>query len=141
MSPQAGHHSVFSELAETPPAAPTRDGLPKPPWLHPFLFTVSGNTGTCILSFTQHPEAGRPVPPSLSPSPCGLVIVFDRLGSFLADPEPFVGPTPRLAVRRHRQLLLCLWSSDSPHLPHLPPPPERLCMCVCACRSTCISQA
>ena len=92
LSPQAGHHSVFSELAETPPAAPMHDGLLKPPWLHPLLFTVSGNTGTCILSFTHHPEAGRPVPSSLSPSPWGLVIVFDRLGVFPGRSGAFCGP-------------------------------------------------
>ena len=84
----------------------------------------------------HHPEAGWLVPPSLSPSPCGLVIIFDRLGSFLADREPFVDTTPC-------GLLSGGTGSDCPvsglltrlmslHLQSI---------CVCVCMSTCISQA
>ena len=65
---------------------------------------VSGASGTHILSFLYHPEAGRPVPPSLSPSTGVLFIVFDRFRSFLEDqgllwaPHLFVCCQEALAV-------------------------------------------
>ena len=72
-------------------------------------------------------------PPSLSPSPCALFIVFDRLGSFLADQGPFVGTTSlgmlsggtgsRCPVSGLPTLLTCL---TSVHLQSI-----RACVCMC----------
>ena len=100
-------------------------------------YRVLGASGTHILSFLYHPEPGRLVPPSLSPSTGVLFIVFDRLRSFLEGKGTFCGHhISWCAVRRHWQSLPCLWSPDPPHLPHLRLPLEHSRMCVCMCTCT-----